>query len=248
MNRIFTITPGRSGIHFLSAIFDNCCDTGPTGMYEPFEIEVLTTYQKRLLVDKVWGDLPETYVSTSLYPKNGYIKLLAEKGARFIGLKRDIRDNAMSWYIMDGIPYRTSRGLVYHPKPTYMRNCIQVESCNKLSDYQLCLWLKLEVDRRIEYARDYLKADVFEVNTEDLNKPDFVKELLDWSRLDYDLSKLKDVYSEPGHKNKSSSMPDDIKRSDVDKKECLIDRIDHEYELNTLMGYLNYNKYEEVNV
>ena len=187
MNRIFTITPGRSGIHWLSAFFWVMARELPhTAKPEYFPPSMPRKEDVSGIVEGVWGKLPDIYVSTSLLPKNGYLEALAEKGARFIHLRRPVRDNAFSWYKTNGVPGRTPRGLGYHPLPGAGDNEINIADIEKdLTDYQLCVWLCLEVEAR---ARKI--AEKYDVHTIDLYNVSVSKNLafrlLDWVGVRYE--------------------------------------------------------------
>ena len=189
MNRIFTITPGRSGIHWLSAFF--WCTTkwiphtAHPELFSPTRSEDLE--KRKELVRKIWKDLPEDYISTSLIPKNGYLEALGEMGARFIHLRRPIRDNAYSWLRMDGIPGRTPRGLGYHPLPGATDNLIDIADIREeLTDYQLCLWLCIEVNARAEKISN--QFDVYTIDLYDISiSKKLCVRLLEWTKIPYDM-------------------------------------------------------------
>lgn len=207
MNRIFTITPGRSGIHWLSAFFWVAARNLPhTAKPEYFPSAIPPKESRKSIVDKVWTELPDTYVSTSLLPKNGYLDFLGEKGARFIHLRRPIRHNAYSWYRMDGVPGRTPRGLGYHPIPSANDNLIDVSGLvEELTDYQLCLWLCMEVRARAEKIAE--KYDVHTVDLYDITvSTKFAKELLDWTGIKYDMSWWELLFGKVVHEAPKSGL------------------------------------------
>ena len=215
MNRIFTITPGRSGIHWLSAILRHCTKLPRSGKKEYFKFFDLNTYQKQLLVAKLWNELPDPYVSTTLFPKNGYLRFLHYRGSRFIHLIRNIKDNAVSWMNMDGVPGRSQRGLAYHPNPNSLHNCMNVRDIDKLTDFQLCMWLCLEMNARSAYMKS-LGAQVYSVDLYRLNIADTVVELLEWIGIDYDINgffELQKIDDLKNIQNSIASIPDNAKRS-----------------------------------
>jgi len=187
MNRIFTITAGRSGIHWLAAFFGVTTRLQNPSKPEYFPANTPEEESKRNeIVDKIWSKIPENYVNVSLLAKNGYLDQLAKNGARFIYLKRKIKDNANSWYRMDGIPGRTARGTAYHPHPWADDNKIDIKSVHKeLTDYQLCLWLCLEARERAELLGS-LGVPVYMIDLYDISvSPVLAVELLEWSGLKY---------------------------------------------------------------
>jgi len=189
MNRIFTITPGRSGIHWLSAFFWVMARSLPhTSKPEYFPPSIPYAKDVNGIVDDVWEKLPDPYIGTSLLPKNGYLEALAEKGARFIHLRRPIRDNAFSWYKMGGVPGITPRGLAYHPLPGASDNEINIaDIAGDLTDYQLCVWLCLEVEARArKLAKKY---DVYVVDLYDISvSKNLAFQLLEWASIPYNMS------------------------------------------------------------
>ncbi len=190
MNRIFTITPGRSGSHWLSALFwmtTNLPHTAKPDYFPPTDPGDEGT--RRAAVQEVWDKLPEDYVGTSLIPKNWALQALVEKGARFIHLTRPIMDNAYSWYRNRGIPGRTPRGLGYHPSPYSEDNIVKLKDPAALTDFQLCLWLCFEVRQRARKIAEI--ADVKSVNLLSLSSNlEEIKELLDWTGFEYSVEWL----------------------------------------------------------
>lgn len=201
MNRVITITTGRSGIHFLGKLFARCTDLPRTGEPEYFPNDLPSKERaerdeefRRQMFLRAWETMPDPFVSTSLFPKNGYLKLLGNKGARFMYLYRDCRKTCISWMKMDGVPGKTWRGKTYHPNPELETNCYDISSTWKeLSNYQLCVWAWLEVRERAKYlvARGY---PVREVELEVLSKdPMKVADLFKWCRVEFKHSDISDI-------------------------------------------------------
>ena len=243
MNRIFTITPGRSGIHYLSAIFRFCTSLPETGYKEYFTLPELNLRQRELFVAKIWKELPENYVSTTLHPKNGYLKILHKYGARFIHLKRDIKDNAQSWLNMEGIPGRTVRGQLYHPKPIRRNNCIYLNSINKVSDLSLCIWLNLEIRARAEYMKSQ-GADVYEVDLYDLNEKENIIKLLEWTGYEYSMLSVDKALDNFNLRNSLTNIPDQYKSS----KKFKVTNEEFELAKNNLTAYLVHNNIENIDI
>lgn len=225
-NRIFTITPGRSGIHWLSAFFWVMARELPhTAKPEYFPPAIPNPEDVEKIVDDVWEKLPDPYVSTSLMPKNGYLEALGNKGARFIHLKRPIRHNAYSWYRMDGVPGRTPRGLGYHPIPASPNNEIDILGFwEELTDYQLCLWLCMEVDARADKMSE--KYDVYTIDLYDITvSTKFAKELLDWSGIQYNMSWWELLYGKVVHEAPRSGLRDALGQGERAEDERDLNRI-----------------------
>lgn len=194
MSRIFLITPGRSGSYWISALILASTNLPLTGNPEYFSYDKIPGEQERReFLDKIWEEFPEEYVCTSLLPRMGYLEALREKGARFIHLRRNIRDNAYSMYRMHFTPGRGFRGKWYHPEPEATENILRLRGSSNLTDYQLCLWACVEtraVARRIKY----LETDVIEIDIDEINNAqnyDTLKKLLDWVGVEYDFDRAK---------------------------------------------------------
>ena len=188
MNRIFTITPGRSGIHWLSAFVWTVTNLPHTAKPELFPAcRSEDPEERKKAVELLWRDLPEDYISTSLVPKNGYLEFLGELGARFIHLRRPMRDNAYSWYRMEGIPGRTARGLGNHPLPGATDNLIDIADIREeLTDYQLCLWLCMEIEARAKKTSE--TYDVYTIDLYDISvSRKIAADLLQWTKIPYKL-------------------------------------------------------------
>lgn len=189
MNRIFTITPGRSGIHWLSAFFWVMARNLPhTAKPEYFPSAIPNPEDVEGIVDEIWEKLPDPYVTTSLLPKNGYLDALGKKGARFIHLRRPIRDTAFSWYTVGGVPGRTPRGLGYHPLPGAGNNEINIADIESdLTDYQLCVWLCLEVEAKARRIAE--KYEVHDINLYDISiSKNLAFQFLEWTKIPYNTS------------------------------------------------------------
>lgn len=190
MNRIFLITPGRSGTYWVSALMLAATNLPLTGNPEFFPYDKKAADSARQeFVNQLWGDLPKEYLCTSLLPRQGYLDPLREKGARFIHLKRNIAQNAYSMYRMHFAPGRGFRGKMYHPDPESSENIMRLRAPANLSDYQLCLWGCLET-RAVAQRHKYLGADMFEFDINEINEPKKSKllvELLDWVGVEYNL-------------------------------------------------------------
>jgi hypothetical protein len=203
--RVFTITPGRSGIHYLTKLLRVCSPDLPhsaTPEYFPKRVGLQDYFESgrhegvaknTRFVKENFNKLPENYVCTSLLPKNGYLFPLFQHGARFISLERDISDNAYSWYKMNGAPGLSPRGFAYHPCIESDLNCLNVrEHSSCLTPYQKCVWLCLETRARAQWLAE-MGADVYFVGLTDLNHPSCVAELFEWLGADFTLDNLHTV-------------------------------------------------------
>ena len=194
MSRTFLITPGRSGTYWISALILAATNLPLTGNPEFFSYDKKEAASEREeVVDKLWDNLPQDYVCTSLLPRMGYIDPLREKGARFIHLKRNISDNAYSMYRMHFTPGRAFRGNLYHPNPESSENILRLRGTANLSDYQLCLWACLET-RAVAQRNKDLGADTFEFDIDEINdhaNPERLVEFLEWIGVEYNIDYAK---------------------------------------------------------
>lgn len=194
MNRVFLITPGRSGTYWVSALMLAATNLPLTGNPEFFPYEKIEPDSKRIKkLSAVLSRLPEQYVCTSLLPRVCCLDLLIEKKARFIHLKRNIKDNAYSMYRMEFTPGRAQRGKWYHPDPEAAENIIKLYKPSSLTDYQLCLWACVET-RAVAKKIKSLGLDVFEFDICEINNPDdhtLLTEFLEWVGVEYDLDRAK---------------------------------------------------------
>jgi hypothetical protein len=203
-----------------------------TGRPERFPASHIANPQRRkLVVDGIWESIPEDYVNTSLFAKNGYVDFLGDLGARFIHLKRPIEDNAYSWYKMDGIPGRTPRGLSYHPHPGALENLIDIKGIHgNLTDYQLCLWLCMEVEARAEEAK--AKYDVYTTSLYEISRnKDLAVELLEWTKIPYEIAWW--TLIEGNRLNKSHDKTPGLRADELSEGR----RAEEEEKLNCILGF-----------
>lgn len=193
-NRIFLITPGRSGTYWISALMLAATNLPLTGNPEFFPYDKIDADEERKeKLDKIWDELPDQYVCTSLLPRKGYLDDLLKKGARFIHLKRDIRDNAYSMYRMHFTPGKGFRGRWYHPHPESTENIIRLRGTSNLTDYQLCIWGCIETRAVAQRMKD-LGADVFDLDIYEINDPnniDLLEKFFIWLDVEYDLERAR---------------------------------------------------------
>jgi hypothetical protein len=89
------------------------------------------------------------YVETSHLFCKGFFEPLLSLGVRpaLIFLRRDPRDVAHSLYRLGTIPGRTEKGCTFLLQPDDP-DTLFVSDWESLTDYQLCFWYCLEIDRR----------------------------------------------------------------------------------------------------
>ena len=193
--RAFLIMPGRSGNHWIHHIIDEFTEADT--LYEEqrfFNVGNNLSYiQRKGYVDYIWDQLPGYYFSSSLLIKNGFLMPLAERGAKFIHIKREYTSNAISWYKMGGVPGRTYRGKQYFPKPWSGNNCLLLKDWESLHDYELIYWAIMETNARGEFMKES-GANVYSITLEQLNDLTEVNNLLRW--LDFGFVEQKQIKEE----------------------------------------------------
>lgn len=119
----------------------------------------------------------KTYIETSHLLCKGFIEPIFEIGLRpdFIILERPAREIAKSMYQINLIPERTSTGRLVllgpsDPGVLYLHNWL------RFSDYQLCYWYALEIERRQNYYEKHLPekygTGIFRINLKNLSNWD----------------------------------------------------------------------------
>jgi hypothetical protein len=156
---VFTVTTGRSGTGLLASLLSRLPNTTALHEPDPSFISVMRTVQTRPKVAKEFlceEKLPfiakqnaRVYVETSHLFCKGFLEPLLELGVRpaLIFLRREPRDVARSMYRLNTIPGRTKKGRTYYLQPNDP-DTLFVSDSDSLTDYQLCFWYCLEIERR----------------------------------------------------------------------------------------------------
>jgi hypothetical protein len=167
---VFCFSPGRSGTGFLAAALDLLPGVWSFHEPEPKFSDVMRVVQGYpSAAEQFWLDrkLPHivslaglTYVETSHLFGKGFAEALLELGVSFdlIVIRRPHRDVAVSLYELRTIPGRTDLGrrFLLHPEDP---GVIALARWKELSDYQLCYWYCLEMERRSSlYVQGVAKA------------------------------------------------------------------------------------------
>lgn len=226
MNKIFTITTGRCGIHYLSAVIENCTKIKRTlqenEMNDPFSRKCDSEFERKVLVDEIFKEMKNDQVIISLYPKNGFLRHIKQKKGRFIYLYRKARDCAISWLKMDGIPGKSIRGQTYHPDITSKNNCLVVKDLDKLTDYQRCIWLCWETKERVHRMLDE-HANIFPIDIYDLNKVENIERMLRWINVEYDLNDLSRIMNNRFIRNSTEDMSYNFQGGNIEYVDSLMD-------------------------
>lgn len=180
---VLLVTTGRSGTKYLSFLFgllnnfrsEHEASPGFHDFYRAIQNGKYTfrEFWLKKKLPHIAEVLEEYYSDTSHVACKGFFESLIELGIKpyFIILKRNNRDVARSLFQLNTIPGRTDLGLKYLSSPDDPGVLRLNRDWRELSDYQLCYWYTLEIDRRIGYYKGYFKqehCDFTEVTFDDL--------------------------------------------------------------------------------
>ena len=192
---IFTVTPGRSGSAYLSQLLQSVPDLHAVHEPEPnfvhvmrraqFNPSIAFTFLKDYKLPAIAKVTEPIYAETSHLTCKGFLEPMIMLGLRpgLIFLRRPPREVAWSLLERNTIPGRTSLGCAYllEPRDPYVLPLI---GWHALSDYQLCFWYALEIERRcLRYAA---LGGELALKTEDVTN----RELNDWTAFSSLLSKF----------------------------------------------------------
>jgi hypothetical protein len=179
---VFTVTAGRSGTKFLQKLFALLPDTASFHEPSPNFVHAMRHGQTNpaAVVDFVRDHkLPfiaaqseARYVETSHLFCKGFAESFVRLGVvpDIIVLRRPPREIARSLLRLNSVPARTGLGLRYLLQPNDP-GVLPLPGWEQMSNYQLCFWYALEIERRqIRYARIFgeLGRRVVEVRLADL--------------------------------------------------------------------------------
>ena len=161
---IFTLSPGRCGTKYLT--YAMRLVPGVAAFHEPSPnfVSVVEEARRdpyvavRFWLDKKlpWIDSleqPVYFESSHLFGK-GFVSALVTIGRvpDVVVLTRPHREVALSFWRRRSIPGRTWSGISYLLDPTGLKNW------DKLTDYQLCYWYCLEMNRRIRTSAVFIAS------------------------------------------------------------------------------------------
>lgn len=163
---ILTVTPGRSGTKLLARLLDACLDIKAEHEAAPRLNYVLRTVQHAPIAARWWliaEKLPaiaarldgRPYADISHLYCKGFLEPLLEMNLRpdVIILTRPAREVALSLLAVGSIPARSVAGQLVLVGPQDP-GVVAPKSWRSFSDYQLCFWYALEIERRQAlYAR-----------------------------------------------------------------------------------------------
>jgi len=184
-NLVLTVTAGRTGTTYLRHLLALCPETTSQHEPEPSFVLVLRLAQHRPGLARTFlleYKLPliartptRNYVETGHLFCKGFLEPLLDLGIvpRLIALRRDPRAVATSLLARRTVPGRGKLGLKYllHPGDP---GVLPLPAWMGLTDYQLCFWYALEIERR---QRDYtarfgdMSATCVDITAEELHDP-----------------------------------------------------------------------------
>jgi hypothetical protein len=183
---IFTVTPGRSGTKYLAALL--AAVPGVAAFHEPgpdFVAALRRTQQDPEVAFAFWRDAKLPFIAaldTPIYAETSHMfckgffepAILLGLQPKLIVLRRPPSEVAWSLLERDTVPARTPYGSLYLLDPRDP-GVIPLPGWERMSDYQLCFWYALEIERRqLKYAdmAARLGLPVCEVLQRDLGKPE----------------------------------------------------------------------------
>lgn len=158
---IFTVTTGRSGTAYLTAVFGYMKNVDAFHEPKPEYVEVLREVQSskeiadRFVTERKLPAIASTsspvYVETSHLVCKGFLESFLDVGLvpDLVVHRRPMRDISLSLLKMGTIPGRTEKALRFYLQPSDP-NVLPLPGWEKLSDYQLCYWYCLEIERRAQ--------------------------------------------------------------------------------------------------
>jgi hypothetical protein len=182
-NLVFTVTAGRTGTTYLQRLLALCPETVSLHEPEPSFVPVLRLVQKdgalarRFLLEYklpfIVAQRPRNYVETGHLFGKGFLEPLLDLGIvpRIVALRRHPRPVALSLLARRTVPGRSKLGLKYlvHPGDP---GVLPLRRWQAMTDYQLCFWYALEMERRQQhYCAQFaaLGAVAVDVTAEELH-------------------------------------------------------------------------------
>lgn len=183
---VIAVTAGRTGTTFLTHLLGLCADTTSTHEPEPSFVPVLRLAQRdpaiarRFLLEYklpfIAVQPTRRYVETAHLWCKGFIEPLLALGVApsAVALRRAPRRIALSLLARRTVPGRGRLGLKYlvHPGDP---GVLALPRWAGYSDYQLCFWYALEIERRIAAYRPLIEGAGgrwVDVTAEELNDPE----------------------------------------------------------------------------
>ncbi len=158
-NIIMCVTTGRSGTNLLEKLFALADDTCALHEPEPGFQNVLravrqdpnaaVAFMRQSKLPFIAAQPQKNYAETSHVFSKGFFEAFIKIGIPFrtVILDRAPRAVAKSYWRLKTIPHRTELGLNWLLDPA-QGGVVAPQGWEKMSDYQLCFWYCLEIERR----------------------------------------------------------------------------------------------------
>jgi hypothetical protein len=189
---IFTVTPGRSGTKYLTALLGSV--PGIASHHEPMpdfvtamrraqqDPELAFSFLRDVKLPAIAAMPSAIYAETSHLFCKGFLEPAILMGLRpkLIILRRPPSEVAWSLVERNTIPTRTPYGCLYLLDPRDP-GVMPLPGWERMTDYQLCFWYALEIERRqLRYAgfAAQLGLPCFEVLQRDLGKSEIFAAML----------------------------------------------------------------------
>jgi hypothetical protein len=183
---VFTVTPGRSGTKYLAELLGAV--PGVAAHHEPapdFVSVLRRAQQDPEVAFAFWRDTKLPFIEASeapIYAETSHLfckgffepALLLGLQPKLIILRRPPSEVAWSLLERNTVPARTPYGGLYLLDPRDP-NVMPLAGWERMSDYQLCFWYALEIERRqLKYSDMAMRLGLptFEVLQRDLGKPE----------------------------------------------------------------------------
>ncbi|MEJ2117852.1 MAG: hypothetical protein P8Y36_08085 [Alphaproteobacteria bacterium] len=231
---IFTVTPGRSGSKYLAKLLSTI--PGVSSHHEPMPDfvsvmrrvqqapEIAFSFLRHEKLPAISEIAEPIYAETSHLFCKGFLEplLLMEIHPKLIFLRRNPTDVAWSLLERNTVPARTTYGYLYVLDPRDP-NVMPLSGWENMTDYQLCFWYALEIERRqlryIDYAKS-LALPYVEVLQRDLGKPETFLHMLRGLDLTADSSIMEQhrVISNQRHNSNKRSLtrPANLEQQEAD--------------------------------
>jgi hypothetical protein len=182
---VFSVTAGRTGTTYVARLLALCPDTTSLHEPEPSFVRVMrlaqldASWARRFLLEYklpfIAARPSRRYVETGHLLCKGFLEAMLELGLvpHIIGLRRAPRRIATSLLSRHTVPGRSKLGLKYllHPLDPGVLPLPDWTCC---SDYQLCFWYALEIERRQRAYRpliDRAGGRWVDITAEELHEP-----------------------------------------------------------------------------
>ena len=156
---VFVLSPGRCGTLYLSRVFNTV--PGVCALHESppfFHHNIQLEYADRLhwlketKLGYILGRSESVYVETSGQFMRGWSELFIDLDVipDAIRLRRDHREVALSVWRRGTIPARSHIGVLFNAQPDDADGMLQIENYSHWTDYQLCYWNSIEIEKRCD--------------------------------------------------------------------------------------------------